>query len=60
MYTNSYTNSFTRRATGSTHLIELLTNHGSGTGIEGMTTAANITKTKKSNAEFAMSDFLYE
>ena len=37
--------------------IELLTNHGSGTGVEA--TAANITKSKKkSDTEFANSDFL--
>ena len=27
--------------------IELLTNHGSGTGVQGMATGANITKSKK-------------
>ena len=29
--------------------IELLTNHGSGTGVQGMVTAANITKSEKKN-----------
>ena len=39
--------------------IELLVNHGSGTGVQGMATAANITKSeKKSDTEFAKSDFL--
>ena len=27
--------------------VELLTNHGSGTGVQGMATAANITKSEK-------------
>ena len=41
--------------------IELLTNHGSGTGVQGMATAANITKkTKKSDTEFTNTDFLWE
>ena len=45
-YTNPYTNSFSKRTTGSTHFIELLTNHGSGTGVQGVATA-NITKSEK-------------
>ena len=49
-----HSNSFTNRTTGSTHFIELLTNHGFGTGVQGMTTAANITK---SDTKFANSDF---
>ena len=53
MYTtNLYTNSFARRTTGSTHFIELLTNHGSGTGVQGMATACD--------TEFANSDFFSE
>ena len=31
--------------------IELLTNHGSGTGVQGMTTAANITKSQKKRCQ---------
>ena len=53
MYTNPYTNSFTRRTTGSTHSF---TNHGSHTGVQDMATAANITKSEKK--PFAKSDLL--
>ena len=35
--------------------IELLMSHGSGMGVQGMATAANITKSKKSDTEFANS-----
>ena len=38
--------------------IELLTNHGSGTGVQGIATAAKITKGEKNDTEFANSDFL--
>ena len=41
--------------------IELLTNQGTGTGVQAMATAANITKSlQKGDTEFANSDFLWQ
>ena len=40
--------------------MELLTNCGTETGVQGMATAANITKSEKSDTKFANSDFLHQ